>query len=73
MAYNESSKKASVKYESEKLAPVTFRMKKEEKQKLQNVAEASGVSVRRYIVEAINTKAGKTIIGYSDNDKQAEE
>ena len=69
--YNESNKRASMKYMAEKLEEVRFRIRKEEKQDLQATAAASGVSVRRYIIEAVNAKAGREMIGYT-GDKAEE-
>lgn len=70
MAYNEARKRASVKYEQEKLAPITLRVRKEEKQEVQAEAAASGVSLRRYIIEAINAKAGREMIGYAGESSE---
>ena len=68
--YNESSKRAAMKYAQEKLDMVRFRVRKEEKQDLQAEATASGVSLRRYIIEAINAKAGRELIGYAGESSE---
>lgn len=65
--YCESAKRVAMKYTQEKLGTVRFRVRKEEKQDLSAEAAASRVSLRRYIIEAINAKAGREMIECADD------
>lgn len=68
--YNERQNKANQKYQKEKLSQVRFWVKKEEKTAIQQEAEAQGMSMRRFIAQAINSMAGKQLISSSDSDEE---
>ena len=71
--YNERQNKANQKYQKEKLSQVRFWVKKEEKIAIQQEAEAQGMSMKRFIAQAINTMAGKQLISSADSDDEPEE
>ena len=64
MAYTEAGYRAAQKYIKENLEEVRFRVKKGEKQRVKAEAEAErqGVSMAKYIIQAINDKAGKQLL-----------
>lgn len=66
--YTPASNKASQKYHREKLSQVRIWVKKEEKVAVQQEAEAHGLSMKRFIAQAINTMAGKQLISSADVD-----
>ena len=66
--YNQRQNKANQKYQKEKLSQVRFWVKKEEKIAVQQEAEARGLSMKRFIAQAINTMAGKQLISSADVD-----
>ena len=66
--YNQRQNKANQKYQKEKLSQVRFWVKKEEKIAVQQEAEARGLSMKRFIAQAINTMAGKQLISSADLD-----
>lgn len=53
MAYNESAKKATMKYMAENLEKIEFRVKKGKKEEYRKRAEEKGMSLRAYIIELI--------------------
>lgn len=56
MAISESQSKASIKYAKEKLKRIPLDVKKEEYEVIKNNAESNGMSVRGFIIEAIEEK-----------------
>ena len=68
--YNERQNKANQKYQKEKLSQVRFWVKKEEKAALQQAAESRGLSMKRFISQAINDMAGQQLISCSDNEEE---
>ena len=66
--YTPAQKRAQQKYQKEKLSQVRFWVKKEEKIAVQQEAEAHGLSMKRFIAQAINTMAGKQLISSADLD-----
>lgn len=71
--YTEVQKKATRKYQKEKAEQVRFWVKKGEKALLQEEAKAQGMSMRRFIVQAVNTMAGRQVISSADSDEEPEE
>ena len=71
--YNQRQNKANQKYQREKLSQVRFWVKKEEKIAVQQEAEAHGMSMKRFIAQAINTMAGKQLISSADGDDEPDE
>lgn len=71
--YTSAQKKAQEKYHREKLSQVRFWVKKEEKVAIQQEAEAHGMSMKRFIAQAINDKAGKQLISWQDDEEPDEE
>ena len=71
--YTPARKRASDKYHKEKLSQVRIWVKKEEKIAVQQEAEAHGMSMKRFIAQAINTMAGKQLISSADDDMSNEE
>ena len=60
-------------YEKEHLEQVNIRVRKEEKTALQEEAENKGLSMRQYIIDAINEKAGRIIISTRESRKKERE
>lgn len=71
--YNQRQNIANQKYQKEKLSQVRFWVKKEEKVAIQQEAEAHGMSMKRFIAQAINDKAGKQLISWQDDEEPDEE
>lgn len=53
MAYNESAKKATIKYQKEHLSRIILDVKKEKKEEYKAQAAKRGMSLRAYIVSLI--------------------
>ena len=70
--YTPAQKRAQAKYNKEKLSQVRFWVKKEEKLAIQQEAKAHGMSMRRYIAQAINTMAGQQLISLQDSGDEQE-
>lgn len=68
--YSQRQNKANQKYQKEKLSQVRFWVKKEEKIAIQQEAEAHGMSMKRFIAQAINQMAGKQLISSADSDDE---
>lgn len=68
--YTPASKKASEKYHKEKLEQVVFWVKKGEKDAIKTAAKEHGMSMKRFIAQAVNTMAGKQLISLQDNDDE---
>lgn len=66
--YTPAQKRAQEKYHREKLSQVRFWVKKEEKIAIQQEAEAQGMSMKRFIAQAINAMAGRQLISSVDSD-----
>ena len=64
--YNETQKKATIKYQKEKQEILSIRVPKGERANVQDAADQAGISMRQYIIQAINEKAGRQIITPSD-------
>ena len=71
--YTPARKRASQKYQKEKLAQIRIWVKKGEKAVVQEEAQAQGMSMKRYIALAVNTMAGKQLIAISDDEEESEE
>lgn len=71
--YNQRQNKATQKYQKEKLSQVRFWVKKEEKAAIQEEAKAHGMSMRRYIAQAINTVSGKQLVAIADDEEESDE
>lgn len=56
MSTSESQTKASLKYAKENLKRIPLDVKKDEYEKYKTIAESSGMSVRGFIIEAIEEK-----------------
>lgn len=61
MAYSESQKRATMKWDKENYDRVYLTVPKGMKQEIEEVAKAEGMSIRAYILEAINEKMGGEI------------
>lgn len=59
MASTEAQKKATIKYMSEKLEKIEFRVPKGDKEKIRNYAESNGMSLTAYIKYLIDTDMNK--------------
>lgn len=59
MAYSEAQKRASMKWDKENYDRVYLTVPKGMKQEIEEVAKAQGMSMRAYILEAINEKMGR--------------
>lgn len=63
MAYTEARNRASQKYQREKMEQIPLRIMKGEREKLEAAREKAGYSsVRSFIIDAINEKAGEEIL-----------
>jgi predicted HicB family RNase H-like nuclease len=60
--YNETQKKATMKYQKEKQEILSIRVPKGERSNVQAAADEAGISMRQYIIEAINEHAGKQLL-----------
>ena len=63
----------NIKYQKENLEQVNLKMFKEEKTALQEEAENKGLSMRQYIIDAVNEKAGRIIISTRESRKKERE
>lgn len=63
MAYNEKQKLNTIKYQDENLDVIRFRVRRGEKAELEAEAARAGYSAySRYIIDAINEKAGRVVL-----------
>jgi len=63
MAYNEKQKQTTIKYQEENLDTIRFRVRRGEKAALEaEVARAGYSAYSRYIIDAINEKAGREVL-----------
>lgn len=60
--YNESRNKAAQRYAKEHMEQIGLRVVKGDRERLQATAEAAGMSVRKYIITAVNEKAGSDVL-----------
>lgn len=60
--YNESRNKAAQRYAKEHMEQIGLRVVKGDRERLQAVAEGAGLSVRKYIITAVNEKAGREVL-----------
>ena len=59
MAYSEAQKRATMKWDKENYDRVYLTVPKGMKQEIQEVAEAQGMKMRAFIIEAIKEKMGR--------------
>ena len=59
MAYSEAQKRATMKWDKENYDRVYLTVPKGMKQEIEEVAKSQGMSMRAYILEAINEKMGR--------------
>lgn len=59
MAYSEAQKRATMKWDKENYDRVYLTVPKGMKQRIEAVAQGQGMSIRAYILEAINDKMGR--------------
>ena len=59
MAYSEAQKRATMKWDKENYDRVYLIVPKGMKQQIEAVAQEHGMSIRAYILEAINEKMGR--------------
>ena len=72
--YTPAQKRAQEKYHREKLSQIRFWVKKEEKVAIEQEAKVRGLSVKRFVSQAINDAAGKQLVSWQDSvDEQDEE
>ena len=63
MAYNEKQKETTMRYIDENLDTIRFRVRRGEKAALEDEARNAGYSAySRYIIDAINQKAGRQLL-----------
>ncbi|MBR2924256.1 MAG: toxin-antitoxin system HicB family antitoxin [Clostridia bacterium] len=62
MAYNEAQKKATMKYQKEKLEQIAIRVPKGDRAALKEEAEQQGQSMAQYIIQAVNDRAGRQVL-----------
>lgn len=62
MAYNEAQKKATMKYQKEKLEQIAIRVPKGDRAALKEEAEQQGQSMAQYIIQAVNDRAGHQVL-----------
>lgn len=65
--YNESRNKAAQRYAKEHMEQIGLRVVKGDRERLQAVAIEAGCSVRKYIICAVNEKAGREVLTMPDN------
>lgn len=68
--YNQRQNKANQKYQKEKLSQVRFWVKKEEKIAIEQEAKAQGLSMKRFIGQAINDAVGKQLVSWQESDEE---
>ena len=68
--YNQRQNKANQKYQKEKLSQVRFWVKKEEKKAIEQEAKAQGLSMKRFIGQAINDAVGKQLVSWQESDEE---
>ena len=74
MAYNERQKENTIRYIDENLDTIRFRVRRGEKAALEEEAGRAGYSAySRYIIDAINEKAGRALLTMPRERKKAGE
>ena len=63
----------NIKYQKENMEQVNLRVFREEKIALQEEAKNKGLSVRQYMIDAANEKAGRIIINKRESSKKERE
>lgn len=66
MSYNEAQKKATMKYQKEKLEQIAIRVPKGDRATLKAEAEQVGQSMAQYIIQAVNVRAGRQLLTPAD-------
>ena len=62
MAYNEAQKRATMKYQKENLEQIAIRVPKGDRANLKEAAEEAGESMALYIINSVNTRAGREVL-----------
>lgn len=72
---NQKRKKVeyNIKYQKENMEQINLRVFRDEKSALQEEAENKGLSMRQYMIDAINEKAGRIIISTRESRKKERE
>lgn len=60
MTYSEAQKRATMKWEAQNYEQIRFTVPKGMKQEIKDCAEAHGMKMRAFIIEAIKTKMEET-------------
>ena len=68
--YTPARKRASEKYRKEKMEQISFWVKKGEKDVVKEAAKAHGMSMKRFIAQAINDKAGKQLVSWQEDEEE---
>lgn len=72
MTYSESQKRATMKYQREKMEQIAIRVKKGDREKLKAEAETQGQSMAQYVVQAVNDRAGYQVLTPAEKPQQEE-
>lgn len=72
MPYSESQKRATMKYQREKMDQVAIRVKKGDRDRLKAEAETQGQSMAQYVVQAVNDRAGYQVLTPAEKPQQEE-
>lgn len=68
MPYSEAQNKATQKYIKANLEEVRFWVKKGERALVKAEAERAGQSVTQYLIQAVNERAGRTLLSPKNED-----
>ena len=68
--YTPSRKKASEKYHKKNLEQISFWVKKGEKDAVKEAAKEHGMSMKRFIAQAINDAAGKQLVSWQEDEEE---
>ena len=72
MTYSESQKRATMKYQREKMDQIAIRVKKGDRDRLKTEAETQGQSMAQYVVQAVNDRAGYQVLTPAEKPQQEE-
>ena len=72
MTYSESQKRATMKYQREKMDQIAIRVKKGDRDRLIAEAETQGQSMAQYVVQAVNDRAGYQVLTPAEKPQQEE-
>lgn len=72
MTYSESQKRATMKYQREKMDQIAIRVKKGDRDRLKAEAESQGQSMAQYVVQAVNDRAGYQVLTPAEKPQQEE-